>query len=90
MIDGIDDLEPEARERLLDAVTTIKAGLEQARSEIDMPWNLVPYKRINELGEQIAVLTVDWTAYDSFLVGTWLAASARHQLLETGAIGEAD
>ena len=45
-----------------------------------MPWQMVPGKRLSELARISAGVFADWSPADAFLVGTWLAASARSQL----------
>jgi hypothetical protein len=47
-----------------------------------MPWQYVTLKRINELAADVAALMADWSVYDVYLVGTYLAASARRQIME--------
>ena len=76
----LDELEPDESKTLQDVATLIYAGLDQARSSLDMPWGFVSHKRMIELSQRIAVETRDWTPYDGILVGTWMAASSRHQI----------
>lgn len=78
---SIEDPTPEELEQIKDIIALISAGLEQVRQEADMPWSAVPLRRIHELAEEVAAMAAGWTAYESWLVGTWMAASARHQLL---------
>lgn len=75
-----DELTPEQEAEIKTTVAQLAAGLEQVRAEMEMPWQLVPQKRIQELAETIAMVCPTWSVEDTFLVGTFLAASARQQL----------
>jgi hypothetical protein len=85
LLDSIQFLTPEQEQQYKDTISQIGAGLELLRDEIHMPWNLVNRKRITELATQVAELVPDWTVNDTFLVGTFMAASARHQLVDEAA-----
>jgi hypothetical protein len=82
LLDGIQFLSPEQEQQYRDTIAQIGSSLEMLRDEIHMPWNLVNRKRINELATQVAELVPEWTVNDTFLVGTFLAASARAQLVQ--------
>lgn len=75
-------VEPDSEQaaRIKDVVAQFGAGLEGLRNELNMPWELVNRKRIDALANQIADFAADWSVYDSYLIGTFLAASARMQL----------
>lgn len=74
-------LEPEEEKAIRDTAVVVYAGLDQARTELQMPWKIVTHKRMVELSQRVAVETVDWTRYDGLLVGTWMAASSRTQIV---------
>jgi hypothetical protein len=80
--DGTEPLTPEQEQQIKDTIVTLSAGLEQVREELQMPWQYVTLKRINELAADVAALMADWSVYDVYLVGTYLAASARRQIME--------
>lgn len=85
-LDDIDD--DEIAQRIRDAASLILAGLDQAHSELEMPWKVCSWGRMKMLSERIAVETADWTKYDGLLVGTWMAATSRTQILaDDGAAG---
>lgn len=77
LLEGLPD---EQAEQLRDAASVIFAGLDQVRSELKLPWNKITAKRMRALSERLAVETVDYTAMEGLLVGTWMAASSRTQL----------
>lgn len=79
---GIVELTPEQEEQYRDWVAAFTAGLEGMRNELGMPWDSVNRKRIDALAKQMLDFAADWSVHDSFLVGTFLAASSRRQLVE--------
>lgn len=82
----LEELPEEQAQQLRDAKTAILAGLDQMRSQMRsqpiMPWNAVSWKRMAVLAERLAVETVDYTAEEGLLVGSWMAASSRTQLVQ--------
>ena len=76
-----DELTPEQEADIKTAVAQLEAGLDQMRSELNMPWNLVNRKRMHRLAEILAAVLPDWSVYDVLLVGTFLAGSARQQIM---------
>jgi hypothetical protein len=86
LVDGLaatqTPLTPEQVEEVKTTIAQLSAGLEGLRDELGMPWSVMPMKRVRELAEKVADFAADWSAYDSFIVGTFLAASARRQILE--------
>jgi hypothetical protein len=78
MTSGLSD---EEEKQIRDVAVVIYAGLDQARSELGMGWKIVSHKRMTELAQRVAVETVDWTRHEGLLVGTWMAASSRTQIL---------
>lgn len=80
MDDLLEDLPEEQAQQLRDVSASVLAGLDQARSELRMPWSTVSWKRMKQLADRLAVETVDYTAAEGLLVGTWMAASSRTQL----------
>jgi hypothetical protein len=82
LLESIQFLTPEQEAQYRDTIAQISSGLEMLRDEIRMPWSLVNRKRITELATQVAELVPEWTVNDTFLVGTFLAASARAQLVK--------
>lgn len=77
----IEDADPDVQKQVRDVAATILAGLDQARSEMNMPWTAVTHKRMRELSQRMALETVDYSPYEGLLVGTWMAASSRSQII---------
>jgi hypothetical protein len=82
-------LTPEQQEEIKTTVAQLAAGMEQLRDELHMPWTAMPLKRIQALAASMAEFASTWSAYDSFMVGTFLAASARRQILDDQEHGRA-
>lgn len=76
----ISDADEDVQKQVRDVAATILAGLDQARSEMNMPWTAVSWKRMKELSQRMALETVDYTPYEGLLIGTWMAASSRSQI----------
>jgi hypothetical protein len=76
------EMDDDEREQLRDVSALIYAGLDQARSELGMPWTAVSHKAMIALSQQVAIVSRDWTAHEGLLVGTWMAASSRTQILQ--------
>lgn len=72
----------EEEARIKDIKSQLATGLSELRSELGMPWDLVPHNRIIELANQMADFASEWNVYDTYLLGTFMAASARAQLTE--------
>jgi len=77
----LEGMEDEDAQQLKDVAALIYAGLDQARSELDMPWTAVSHKGMIALSQQIAIVTRDWTVHEGLLAGTWMAGSSRSQIL---------
>lgn len=85
LLDQIKFLSPAQEQYIRTVESQFASSLELLRDELHMPWNLVPRSRISALAHELAVLLPDWSVNDVFLAGTFMAASARHQLVdETG------
>lgn len=64
-----------------DTVARILAGLDQVRTQLDLDWQDVSWRRLREVAERVALLGHDFTVEEATLVGTWLLGSARHQIM---------
>lgn len=80
IVQGIVIPTPEEEAQIKNVYAAFAAGLEGLRNELGMPWDLVNRGRIDQLAKEIADFAVEWNVNESFLVGTFLAASARAQL----------
>jgi len=83
----LEDLEEDAAQQLKDVAALIYAGMDQARSELNMPWTAVSHKGMIALSQQLAIFTKDWTMFEGLLAGTWMAGSSRSQILQSSEEG---
>jgi hypothetical protein len=77
-----DDWTPEDVQQFKDTVSRILAGMDQVRSQLDLKWQEVSWKRMRELAERVALMGYDFTVEESVLIGTWMLGSARHQIVQ--------
>lgn len=77
-----DDWTKEDIEIYKDTVSRILAGLDQVRDELKISWQEVPWSRMREMAERIAITFNDFTLEETIMIGTWLMASARRQVIE--------
>lgn len=76
------DFDDEVQQRLRDVAALILSGLDQSREALGYKMGTVPWKRMGQLADRIAIETADWTAAEGQLIGHWLYASSRAQLAE--------
>lgn len=63
-----------------DTVSRILAGLDQVRSQLDVNWQDITWKRMREIAERVALMGFDFSVEEAILIGTWLIGSAKSQI----------
>ena len=81
-LDENEEIDDETAKRLRDTSAAILAGLDQMRPAVGLKMGDIPWPRMGELADRLAVETVDWTAAEGYLIGAWMMASSRTQLAE--------